>query len=241
MDDTNIDQSEWKTLCKEIASFYVPEEDAFPPNAFKTPKQQQELAAITLGQQLEMPEMCALIRNGLDSLKELLPQYSAEEQQGVNQLFDIFVSYMTAGASLPSSEESFVDIASLLQLPKAGLDTIDKMGKQWLQSAQWQKAAGVFTLLCLWQSSKDLHWFQRALALYYDNRWDECQQSIENALALNSQQPEYYLLLCSALLSKKEKDLAKEAHRQAQELLSTYRLVLPQVWADWNDTLQKQL
>lgn len=243
MDDTSKQQQDWAELCREIAEEHAPPSEKFVSNVFKSAEQQRQIRVETMAQELQMLNTQEQIKLGLEALfamildpgeMELIVQMLEQMGETLGGQRPLVRPDNADGASTTIAGEN---LAMSLSLQKEALELIEKVALLYMGKEAWKEAIGIFTFLALLESGNANHWFRRALALHFLGYIQKAMDSIEAALALNPQQPEFYILRAAIEVSQ-QLAAAKESLKSAEELVAAYALVLPTEWEQWKNQLK---
>lgn len=226
-------------IYEEIANAYVPDEDNFIPTPLATASQQRNSAVRELTEQIKMPAFTSQLQVGVETIQSGLISLPKEQSDQVTVIFESIVNGLTQENI--SFEKEGQDPASLLNLSDEGLDIIAHRAMYYLDKQEWEKACGIYSLLVLLKPSNANYWFQRALSLFFANSFEESEISVEAAIEINPNQPEFYLLQASALFSQNERNLSQKSFKKALQLINAYSLTLDEIWKEWSEDIAIKL
>lgn len=234
--ESNSNVKEWNALCLQIAAENVAAESDFPSNPLKSQKLQRQEQIASIAETLQMQQYQKSLSIGIDAL---LCQPGIKDR--VTAVLQAYVEGLERGISPDRENQTQEDFATALDLNKDTLLDMQKVGSELLAAEQWEKALGVFTLLTLWQHTSPLHWFHRSLAFYFSEQPLEALASVEVALLLSSEQPEYHLVKSVCLLQLDRREEAAQVLQHVQKIINSYNLQLSAEWTAWKMELNRAL
>lgn len=237
-------QDEWIEICRVIGKMSFTQEDNFVSSIFYTNATQSERLVEQIASNIKIDKLQTQIQTGIKVLIEELTTTSSAPQRKKNIIFlleQMVQPILKEGCCLNDIQKERLDIATAFGISTESLNIVSALGLHLLDEMKWKEAVGLFTLLIFLQLAEPSHWFRRALAFHGMNDEDEAIDSLEGALVLQENQPEYHIALASCLASRGNLTEARGSLSKANSLIASLQLDLTDEYILWKEKISSQL